>query len=110
MSRLTVRLPSTLHRQLTMLASSEGISLNQYIVYALTRQSSQAYTIRQIAEADVEQQRATFDQLLESLGEASDEEIANVLAKRDVVEPESEIEKEALSQFKKRIQEKQLAT
>ncbi len=110
MGRLTVRLPSTLHHQLTRLASSEGVSLNQYIVYALTRQSTQAYTVRPIPETEVEEQRASFDQLLESLGEASDEEIANVLAKREVVEPETELKKEALAQFKKRVKEKQLAT
>ncbi len=110
MGRLTVRLPSTLHQQLTRLASSEGVSLNQYIVYALTRQSTQAYTVRPLHEAEVEQQRASFDQLLESLGEASNEEIASVLAKREVVEPETELEKETLAQFKKRVKEKQLAT
>ena len=93
-----------------MLASNEGVSLNQYIVYALTRQSSQAYTVRQLPEAKVAEQRASFDKLLESLGEASDEEIATVLAKREVVEPESELEKEALVQFKKRMKEKQFAT
>lgn len=37
MSRLTVRLPEALHHQLMCLAESEGVSLNQYIVYALTR-------------------------------------------------------------------------
>ena len=35
MSRLTLRLPETLHKQLTRLADGEGVSLNQYIVYAL---------------------------------------------------------------------------
>jgi hypothetical protein len=39
MSRLTLRLPETLHHQLTGLADREGVSLNQYIVYALTRQT-----------------------------------------------------------------------
>ena len=38
MSRLTLRLPETLHQQLCHLAEDEGVSLNQYIVYALTRQ------------------------------------------------------------------------
>ena len=33
MSRLTLRLPETLHQQLANLAEREGISLNQYIVY-----------------------------------------------------------------------------
>jgi hypothetical protein len=40
MGRLTVRLPEALHRQLESLAKSEGVSLNQYLVYALTRQAT----------------------------------------------------------------------
>jgi len=40
MSRLTVRLPNALHIQLDKLARAEGVSLNQYIVYALTRQAT----------------------------------------------------------------------
>jgi hypothetical protein len=40
MSRLTLRLPETLHQQLANLAEGEGVSLNQYIVYALTRQTT----------------------------------------------------------------------
>ncbi len=103
MGRLTVRLPSTLHRQLTRLASSEGVSLNQYIVYALTRQSSRAYTVRQLPEAEVEQQRASFEKLVGSLGEASEEEIERVLAEREIVEPESELEKEAIAQLKNQM-------
>ncbi|MDK2411268.1 type II toxin-antitoxin system HicB family antitoxin [Aphanizomenon sp. PH219] len=39
MSQLTLRLPETLHQQLIRLAETEGVSLNQYIVYALTRQA-----------------------------------------------------------------------
>ena len=50
MSRLTLRLPDTLHQQLINLAENEGVSLNQYIVYALTRQSSTAYTVQPISK------------------------------------------------------------
>ena len=32
MSRLTLRLPETLHNQLSTLAGAESVSLNQYIV------------------------------------------------------------------------------
>jgi predicted HicB family RNase H-like nuclease len=45
MSRLTLRLPETLHRQLATQAQREGVSLNQYIVYALTRQLTQSHTV-----------------------------------------------------------------
>lgn len=109
MGRLTVRLPSTLHRQLAMLASNEGVSLNQYIVYSLTRQSSRAYTVRQVPEVEVERQRASFEQLLGTLGEAPEEEIKRVLSNREVVEPESELEKEAIARLKGQMKKRQLA-
>ena len=75
MSRLTVRLPDTLHNQLTVLANHEGVSLNQYIVYALTRQTTMAYVVEAVPEKAVEEQRASFNALLESLGQATFEEI-----------------------------------
>jgi len=61
MSRLTLRLPETLHRQLETLAKHEQTSLNQYIVYALTRQAVEAYTIHELSEAAITQQRAAFE-------------------------------------------------
>lgn len=54
MSRLTVRLPDSLHRQLTHQAEREGVSLNHYIVYTLTRT---------VTATDLEQQRETFEKL-----------------------------------------------
>jgi hypothetical protein len=67
MSRLTGRLPGTLHDQLTTLAKREGISLNQYIVYALTRQVTLAYTVQAVPEQARLQQRASYTALLQSL-------------------------------------------
>ena len=55
MSRLTLRLPETLHQQLTQQARNEGVSLNQYIVFQLTRMTT---------VTDLEQQRQAFDGLL----------------------------------------------
>ena len=40
MGRLTVRLPDALHQQLELLARDNGVSLNQYLVYALTSQAT----------------------------------------------------------------------
>jgi len=72
MSRLTLRLPETLHKQLSALARREGISLNQYIVYALTRQVTLVQTV---AEQELAQQQALLDALTQSLGQASFDEI-----------------------------------
>ena len=64
MSRLTLRLPETLHQQLVNLAQGEGISLNQYIVYALTRQVTSACTVETISKENVAKQQENFDNLL----------------------------------------------
>ena len=91
MSRLTVRLPSSLHQQLINLAQNEGISLNQYIVYALTRQTSLAYTVQTIPEKDLKQQQESFDNLLTELGEADEAQVDAFLAKREKVAPKIEL-------------------
>lgn len=54
MSRLTVRLPDSLHRRLSEQAEREGTSLNHYIVYSLTRS---------VTAADLDSQRKTFEEL-----------------------------------------------
>jgi uncharacterized protein (DUF1778 family) len=88
MSRLTLRLPETLHRQLETLAKREQTSLNQYIIYALTRQAVEAYTVHEFSEGAVAQQRAAFDALLQNLGQASSEQIEKVMAQRQQTPPE----------------------
>jgi hypothetical protein len=107
MGRLTVRLPGTLHSQLTALATREGISLNQYIVYALTRQATLAYTVQAVPEQAVAQQRASFTALLQSLGQASFDEIEAVLTEREVVEPEAGLNPEVITRLRERLADKQ---
>ncbi len=88
MSRLTLRLPETLHRQLETLAKREQTSLNQYIVYALTRQAAEAYTVHEFPEGAVAQQRVRFTALLRNLGQAASDEIEKVMAQREKTAPE----------------------
>ncbi len=57
MSRLTLRLPETLHHQLEALAQQEKVSLNQYLVYALTRQVASVYEVTAVSPEKVRQQR-----------------------------------------------------
>lgn len=54
MSRLTVRLPESLHKRLAREASREGVSLNHYIVYSLTRA---------VTATDLDDQRRAFDEM-----------------------------------------------
>jgi uncharacterized protein (DUF1778 family) len=104
MSRLTLRLPETLHHQLAQLAEGEGISLHQYIVYALTRQATSAYSVQAIPELAVAQQREAFNALLHRLGQASSTEAESSLTEREVVEPEKELSAEVIAKLKKQIQ------
>lgn len=107
MGRLTVRLPDTLHIQLTTLAAKEGISLNQYIVYALTRQTALAYTVESVSRDETERQRRSFAELLARLGEGTAEEIERVLEEREVDEPGSELEGLAVSRLREKVAARQ---
>jgi uncharacterized protein (DUF1778 family) len=104
MSRLTLRLPETLHQQLTQLAEGEGVSLNQYIVYALTRQAALAHAIQVVPLAEVEQQQQSFQALIRQLGQASSAEIEAVLATREQTEPEAELNVDVVAHLKERIE------
>ena len=106
MSRLTLRLPETLHQQLTRLADGEGVSLNQYIVYALTRQTTLAYTVVTIPDAEVKQQQQAFQLLKKKLGQASDDEIESVLAMRELVEPDPELSSDVVSSLQEQIRKR----
>ncbi|MBI3269691.1 MAG: toxin-antitoxin system HicB family antitoxin [Planctomycetes bacterium] len=54
MRRMTLRLPDTLHDALARRAEAEGVSMNQFLVYALSR----ATPLDDLAE-----QRAAFQKL-----------------------------------------------
>jgi hypothetical protein len=103
MSRLTLRLPETLHQQLAHLADSEGVSLNQYIVYALTRQIAPALQI--IPESTVEQQQQAFQLLIKQLGPAA-AEIEAVLATRESIPPEAELSADVVARLQERIRQR----
>lgn len=86
MSRLTLRLPETLHHKLANLAKSEGVSLNQYIVYTLSCQIHNSYTINSLSEKEVQQQKTAFNNLIKDLGTLEDEEIRGILSQREKVD------------------------
>lgn len=105
MGRLTVRLPVTLHKQLRTLADKEGVSLNQYIVYALTQQVTMAYRVREISEAEISHQKEKYSALLEQLGAATFSEIEQVLAEREGGESIQGLPRETVQQLRERIAE-----
>jgi hypothetical protein len=80
MGRTTVRLPDTLHRQLQRLADSEGVSLNQYIVYALTQHVTTAVSVHADPGEEAAGQQAEFDALLDRLRTVRPDEAHSTLA------------------------------
>ena len=109
MGRLTLRLPDTLHQQLEALAQHEGISLNQYIVYALTHQATLAYTVQAMPEKAMAEQRAAYTALLSNLGEASFDEIRQVMEERAPVAPDKGLGPEAIAKLAARIAKQRAA-
>ena len=105
MSRLTLRLPETLHQQLANLAEGEGVSLNQYIVYALTRQVTLAYSVSSVSEEEIQQQKRLFSSLLQELGKASPLEISAALADREPVQPEKDLDSKTIALLLQRIED-----
>lgn len=106
MSRITLRLPATLHRELETLAQREQTSLNQYIVYALTRQVAGTYTVQTLPDEEVSSQQEHFHTLLQELGYASSEEATEVLNGRESVEPEAGLTPEVVQRLQSRLTER----
>lgn len=106
MGRFTLRLPETLHNELESRARQEGVSLNQYIVYTLTRQVASTYTIQVLPDAAVKEQRAKYDKLLQSLGEPSIQATKAFLAERESAEPESGLTDEMIARVEDKIAER----
>ncbi len=109
MSRLTLRLPETLHTQLEERARRENVSLNQYLVYALTRQVASDYTVVAWPPEAVQQQREQFEALLQRLRAASPEEIADAMAEREFVSPEPDLDPDLVQRLRLRINEARAA-
>lgn len=91
MSRLTLRLPDSLHRRLEALAQEEDVSLNQYIVYSLTRRVTEETRVDTVPGHALREQRAAYDALLERLGRAAPEQVEAALATREAAAPEDEL-------------------
>lgn len=103
MSQIEINLPDTLLGQLKATAKKEGVSLEQYILFALTRQTMLAPAIRKVSGNEVELQQKNFADRMNRLGRASAEELENVLRERDSVEPEADLDPETVLRLKNRI-------
>jgi len=87
MSRLTLRLPESLHQKLVQLAQEDGVSLNHFIVYALTCQTgNKYYQVIENSQENIHQQQANFDNLLRRLNKGDLETANHALAQREWVD------------------------
>ncbi|PZD73114.1 hypothetical protein C1752_02745 [Acaryochloris thomasi RCC1774] len=107
MSRLTLRLPETLHEQLSRLAESEGISLNQYIVYSLTRQVGSSYTVQVLSKSAIDQQEANLKQWIQSSEPYSEAEATKILSEREAVPLQAQLSADTIARFQSMLQQNQ---
>jgi hypothetical protein len=98
-SQVTLNLPNTLYHQLEIFAQNEGVSLPEYIVYALTYQIKSAYTVHVLPKEATSEQQIRFSELLKKLGQAPASEIQEVLEEREVVEREAGLDQETMKRL-----------
>jgi hypothetical protein len=103
MSRVTLQLPETLHHQLASQAQREGVSLQQYILYALTRQLAHTYAVHVVSEEGVAQQQAQFAALLEDLGSATPAALTAAFAAREPSALEPELTPDVITRLQARL-------
>ena len=104
MAQLTLELPDTLHHQLEGLAQHEGVQLTHYILYILTRQVDSVYTVQVVPEDVVAEQEANYLALRQQWGKASPQQVEEVLAKREMIEPEPGLRPEVIEKLRQRIE------
>lgn len=74
MSQLTLDLPESLYQQLADQAQREGVSLQHYVIYTLTRM---------LTAVDLSEQRKTFENLLSRYpADQSEAALRDVLSRR----------------------------
>ncbi|MCP4351690.1 MAG: toxin-antitoxin system HicB family antitoxin [Desulfobacterales bacterium] len=110
MSQIEISLPETLLYQLETEAGREGISLEQYILFALTRQTMLTPVIRNVSEKDAEHQHKDYAERIKRLGKASSEELDEILRERETVVPGPDLKPETVPRLKNRIAEAKAAS
>ena len=70
MSKLSIRLPESLHKQVKKLSESEGISIDQFIALAVAEKNAASMTVEYLEERTKRGNRERFDAVLEKIPEA----------------------------------------
>ena len=103
MNQLTLELPKTLHQQLKILAKDEGVQLQQYILYVLTQQVTSTYAVHVVSTKAIAQQEEAYKALRHRWAEAPISDIDEILAKREVVQPEVDLDPEVVKRLQEQI-------
>ena len=101
---LTVKVPEPLFSNLEAQAKSEGITLEEIVVFALTRQTTPTYKVLETTDEELGEQKRRHNALLQNLkrkgGTISIEKAEQILAEREQIEPESELDAETIGKLK----------
>lgn len=104
MKEIIVKVPEPLFSNLEAQAKSEGITLDEIVVYALTRQTTPAYRVLERSDEDLQAQQRRHEALTQSLRkngkQISIEEAEQILAEREQIEPETELDGETIEKLK----------
>ncbi len=71
----------------------------------LTRQVASTYNVRILPSETISQQEAAYKTLLQKWWQASPTTVKEILAKREIVEPEPELAPETIAKLRQRIAE-----
>ena len=74
MSTLSVRLPTSLHRQLRELAEREGVSMNQLISSAVGEKLASLLTVDYLRDRGMQGKRPAYDRVLRRVRDVAPEE------------------------------------
>ena len=74
MSTLSVRLPTSLHRQLKELAQREGVSMNQLISSAVGEKLASLLTVDYLRDRGVQGKRSAYERVLRRVRDVAPEE------------------------------------
>lgn len=96
MSVVTLELPDTLLENIKAQAGKAQVSLEQYIVFTLSRLSTPAYEVKVATANEFREQEIKFAALRQSLGKPDIEAAKRVLAEREQAEPESDLDTQAV--------------
>lgn len=103
MKRVTLRLPETLFQRLELLAHDEGISLNQYLVYSLTKHVSRTYRPIPISKEERERQLSELQAIIDSFELISEDEFDQILAAGKPVQEHERLDPEIEAKLKSKI-------